>query len=126
MRGAGLRVGMATVDRGLIRPRGLRTARRSGALDARRAPTRPRVLHPLYAGAATLAVLIVVFVVLVAGRAGNGDRAATRVIDFQQYDYGRPPEEFVFDATGPHGPVLSAGQTLWRTYVDLSAPSPKS
>src|SRR5262245_34076463 len=49
-----------------------------------------------------------------------------RFIDLQQYRYGVPPQqEFDFDATGPNGPVLSAGQTMWRTYVDLYAPSPE-
>lgn len=51
--------------------------------------------------------------------------APARVIDFQQYRFGLPPAEFDFEATGPHGPVLSAGRPLWRTYVDLFAPSPK-
>ena len=46
-------------------------------------------------------------------------------IDFQQYHYGVPPDEFDYDATGPHGPVLTAGRPFWRTYVDLFAPSPK-
>lgn len=35
------------------------------------------------------------------------------------------PAEFDYDATGPHGPVLAAGRPMWRTYVDLFAPSPK-
>jgi hypothetical protein len=49
-----------------------------------------------------------------------------RFIDLQQYRYGVPPQqEFEFDATGPNGPVLSAGQPMWRTYVDLYAPSPE-
>src|SRR5687768_15860330 len=47
-----------------------------------------------------------------------------RVIDFQDYRFGVPPEEFEYDATGPHGPVLSEGQPFWRTYVDKYAPSP--
>jgi hypothetical protein len=48
-----------------------------------------------------------------------------RLIDFQQYRFGLTPTEFDYDATGPHGPVLAAGRPLWRTYVDLFAPSPK-
>jgi hypothetical protein len=48
-----------------------------------------------------------------------------RLIDFQQYRFGLPPTEFNYDATGPYGPVLSAGRPLWRTHVDLFAPSPK-
>jgi hypothetical protein len=48
-----------------------------------------------------------------------------RLIDFQSYRFGQPPKEFEYDATGPHGPVLSAGRPLWRAYVDLAAPSPR-
>src|SRR5262245_37711983 len=48
-----------------------------------------------------------------------------RLIDFQHYQYGVPPEEFDYSATGPHTPVLAAGRPLWRTYVDNFAPSPK-
>lgn len=48
-----------------------------------------------------------------------------RLIDFQQYRFGLVPGEFEYTATGPHGPVLSAGRPLWRVYVDLFAPSPK-
>jgi hypothetical protein len=47
------------------------------------------------------------------------------LVDFQQYHYGIPPEEFTYDATGLHGPVLVEGRPFWRTYVDLFAPSPK-
>jgi len=47
------------------------------------------------------------------------------LIDFEHYHYGVPPSEFVYDATGPHGPVRIANRPLWRTYVDLFAPSPK-
>jgi hypothetical protein len=46
-------------------------------------------------------------------------------IDFHQYRFGLPPKEFDYDATGPHGPVLSAGRPMWRAYIDLFAPSPK-
>lgn len=48
-----------------------------------------------------------------------------RLIDFQHYQYGVPPEEFDYSATGPHAPVLAAGRPLWRTYVDNFAPSPE-
>jgi hypothetical protein len=48
-----------------------------------------------------------------------------RLIDFQQYRFGRVPAEFDYDATGAHGPVLAAGRPMWRIYVDLFAPSPK-
>ena len=55
----------------------------------------------------------------------RADPELHRLIDFEQYRFGVPPKEFEYTATGPHGPVLSAGRPLWRTYVDLSAPSPK-
>src|SRR5687767_10617185 len=53
------------------------------------------------------------------------DAFMTRSIDFQQYHYGVPPDEFDYDATGPHQPVLTAGQPFWRIYRDLFAPSPE-
>jgi len=46
-------------------------------------------------------------------------------IDFERYRFGVVPNDFDYTASGPHGPVLSAGRPLWRTYVDLLAPSPK-
>ena len=46
-------------------------------------------------------------------------------MDLQQYRYGVPPTEFDYEATGPHGPPLSAGQPFWRVYVDRFAPSPE-
>jgi hypothetical protein len=46
-------------------------------------------------------------------------------IDFQQYHYGAVPEEFDYDATGSHGPVLTAGRPFWRIYQDRNAPSPE-
>jgi hypothetical protein len=47
------------------------------------------------------------------------------LIDFHQYHYGAVPEEFDYDATGSHGPVLSAGRPFWRIYLDRFAPSPE-
>ncbi len=47
------------------------------------------------------------------------------LIDFQQYHYGAVPEEFGYDATGSHGPVLTAGRPFWRIYQDRNAPSPE-
>jgi hypothetical protein len=76
-------------------------------------------------------VLTVVTVVVVAGAlyfwsVYGAQPPIDRFIDLQQYRYGVPPQqEFEFDATGPNGPVLSAGQPMWRTYVDLYAPSPE-
>lgn len=75
-------------------------------------------------------VLAVVVVVVAAGAlyvwsVYGAQPPIDRFIDLQQYRYGVPPDEFEFDATGPNGPVLSAGQPMWRTYVDLNAPSPE-
>jgi len=53
------------------------------------------------------------------------EASVDRLIDFQQYQFGVPPTEFEYTATGPHGPVLSSDQPMWRTYVDSAAPSPK-
>jgi hypothetical protein len=50
---------------------------------------------------------------------------ARRVVDFQEYRFGVVPAEFDYDATGSHGPALAGGRTMWRTYADLFAPSPK-
>ncbi len=47
------------------------------------------------------------------------------VLDFQRYSFGVAPGEFDYDATGSHGPALAAGRPMWRTYIDLFAPSPK-
>ncbi len=47
------------------------------------------------------------------------------LLTFQQYHYGAVPEEFEYDATGSHGPVLSAGRPFWRIYQDRNAPSPE-
>lgn len=47
------------------------------------------------------------------------------LVDFQQYRFGVPPTEFDYDATGPTGPMLTAGRPYWRTYVDRFAPSPQ-
>jgi hypothetical protein len=58
-------------------------------------------------------------------RPGATSAPAERVVDFQQYRFGVPPAEFEFTATGPSGPVLSAGLPMWRVYVDRFAPSPQ-
>ena len=47
------------------------------------------------------------------------------LVDFHQYHYGAVPEEFEYEATGSHGPVLSAGRPFWRVYLDRFAPSPE-
>jgi hypothetical protein len=53
------------------------------------------------------------------------EKPVNLLIDFQQYHYGAVPEEFDYDATGPNGPVLSAGRPFWRVYLDRFAPSPE-
>ena len=53
------------------------------------------------------------------------DKPVDLVIDFHQYHYGAVPDEFDYDATGSHGPVLSAGRPFWRVYLDRFAPSPE-
>jgi hypothetical protein len=55
----------------------------------------------------------------------NTDSPIDRVIDFRTYHYGAVPDEFEYDATGAHGPVLSSGRPFWRVYVDRFAPSPE-
>jgi len=53
------------------------------------------------------------------------EKPVNLLIDFHQYHYGAVPEEFDYDATGPNGPVLSAGRPFWRVYLDRFAPSPE-
>jgi hypothetical protein len=53
------------------------------------------------------------------------EKPVNLLIDFHQYHYGAVPEEFDYDATGSHGPVLSAGRPFWRVYLDRFAPSPE-
>lgn len=65
-----------------------------------------------------------------AGVAGSTLAATTspvldRLIDFQQYRFGVPPPDFVYDGAGPFDQAFPSGRPAWRTYVDLSAPSPK-
>jgi len=67
--------------------------------------------------------LALVLLLRFGGQADDGP--VDRLIDFQQYRFGLPPLEFVFDATGAHGAVLAARRPLWRTYIDYTAPSPK-
>jgi hypothetical protein len=75
--------------------------------------------------AALGALVVVALVVVLLPGWGGGEEPMDLMIDFQQYRYGIPPEEFDYDATGPYGPVLIAGRPFWRTYVDLFAPSPQ-
>src|SRR5437764_8185864 len=62
---------------------------------------------------------------LYALRPTESDKPIDLLVDLETSRFGVVPGEFDYDATGPHGPVLSAGQPLWRTYVDEFAPSPK-
>jgi len=91
--------------------------------DAKRpkSPLRPVRLW----GALAVVALVVAAGALYLWSVYGAEPPIDRMIDFQQYRYGVPPTEFDYDATGPHGPVLSAGLTMWRTYVDLFAPSPE-
>ncbi len=59
------------------------------------------------------------------GGSQSAAEAKGRLIDFSQYHFGAVPDEFAYDATGSHGPVLAAGRPFWRVYTDPSAPSPK-
>src|SRR5437762_1546558 len=51
------------------------------------------------------------------------EKPVDRLINFDEYHYGVVPPEFNYDATGPHGPVLTAGMPYWRVFRDLAAPS---
>jgi hypothetical protein len=51
--------------------------------------------------------------------------AIDRLIDFQQYRFGVPPPDFDYETAGPLAAASVSGRRSWRTYVDLSAPSPK-
>jgi hypothetical protein len=59
------------------------------------------------------------------GLFAQSDPSIDHLIDFHQYHYGAVPEEFDYDATGVHGPVLNAGRPFWRVYVDPFSPSPE-
>ncbi len=48
-----------------------------------------------------------------------------RLIDFQQYRFGVPPPDFDYETAGPLVAASASDRPSWRTYVDLSAPSPK-
>ena len=58
------------------------------------------------------------------GGSQSAAEAQGRLIDFSQYHFGAVPDEFAYDATGSHGPMLAAGRPFWRVYTDPSAPSP--
>ena len=71
------------------------------------------------------AVILVLAVALSFGFLTGTEQPVDLLIDFHQYRYGAVPEEFDYDATGPNGPVLSAGRPFWRAYLDRFAPSPE-
>jgi hypothetical protein len=71
------------------------------------------------------AVVLTLAIASYRGLYAETDRPLNRLIDFRQYHYGAVPDEFDYDATGVHGPVLSAGRPFWRVYVDRFAPSPE-
>jgi len=70
-------------------------------------------------------VILILAVALSIGLFNRTEAPVDLLIDFQQYHYGAVPEEFDYDATGSHGPVLSAGRPFWRVYLDRFAPSPE-
>jgi hypothetical protein len=70
-------------------------------------------------------VILILAVALSVGFFSGTEKPIDLLIDFQQYHYGAVPEDFDFDATGSHGPVLSAGRPFWRVYLDRFAPSPE-
>jgi len=72
------------------------------------------------------AAVILILAAALAVRFFTGtEKPVDLLIDFHQYHYGAVPEEFDYDATGSHGPVLSAGRPFWRIYLDRFAPSPE-
>jgi hypothetical protein len=60
-----------------------------------------------------------------AGAGSAGEAGIDRLIDFDGYQFGVPPDELWYGASGPHGPVLANGRPMWRTYTDVDAPSPR-
>jgi len=71
------------------------------------------------------AVILILAAALSIGFFTGTEKPVDLLIDFHQYHYGSVPEEFDYDATGSHGPVLSAGRPFWRVYLDRHAPSPE-
>lgn len=88
------------------------------ATSATENPPRPQRLAGVWVFTATLIVLLL----LLLSRTAY-EPPLDQVIDFDQYHYGVVPQELDYDATGPHGPVLTAGRPYWRVFVDLFAPS---
>jgi hypothetical protein len=84
-------------------------------------PARPAWLWLAAGALAAVALAIALYLLLSA----TPQKPLDLIVDLQQYRCGVPPTEFDYDATGPHGPLLSAGQPYWRVYVDRFAPSPE-
>jgi len=84
-------------------------------------PARPAWPRRAAGALAAVALAIALYLLLSA----TPQKPLDLIVDLQQYRYGVPPTEFDYDATGPHGPPLSAGQPFWRVYVDRFAPSPE-
>lgn len=74
-------------------------------------------------GLGSAAVILILAAALSLGLFTETEEPVDLLIDFHQYHYGAVPEEFDYDATGPNGPVLSAGRPFWRVYLDRFAPS---
>ena len=68
-------------------------------------------------------MILIVAGIFSVGFFSRTEKPVDLLIDFHQYHYGAVPEEFDYDATGSHGPVLSAGRPFWRVYLDRNAPS---
>jgi hypothetical protein len=81
-------------------------------------PTPNRLLPWLVAGVMTLGGLYVWWT------QSEYEAPVDQFVDFGAHHYGMVPPEFEYDATGAHGPVLTAGRPYWRIYVDRFAPSP--
>jgi hypothetical protein len=76
-------------------------------------------------GLGSTVVILILAAALSIGLFTGTEKPVDLLIDFQKYHYGAVPEELDYDATGSHGPVLSAGRPFWRVYLDRFAPSPE-
>jgi len=81
-------------------------------------PVPNRLLPWIVAGVMTLGGLTVWWT------QSNYEAPVDQLVDFSAYHYGVVPAEFEYDATGAHGPVLTADRPYWRVFVDRFAPSP--
>lgn len=81
-------------------------------------PVPNRLLPWIVAGLMTLGGLTVWWT------QSNYEAPVDQLVDFSAYHYGVVPSEFEYDATGAHGPVLTADRPYWRVFTDRFAPSP--